>query len=314
EGRGRRRGVRRERRQRAGRALSVVDGHCERSNSPVGDVHPQLRPSRDRSPKAGQYLPLRRGDEILPPARPRQPAQGPAPGLARCRGRNNQDVVRREGVRQCRSAYPRPQWRRAPPEPAIVDLAALRHRWRSLCRAQRVGEAGRRLPRARPQRHRVIDDVTNMFGWKQSDLGAMRRAFRQYLLPACIILMSLVVVLSFNEGRAQMSTDAYAWKHFLDEPPAAADLSPLPIGARDVLLAKVRIVGRIFWRGKRDQSGQAPPPPKRIFGAEVEIVDVLSGNAAKGARHIVSFGVPILGRRDMYPVTPRMYARDYFIV
>jgi len=142
----------------------------------------------------------------------------------------------------------------------------------------------------------------------------MRRAFRQYLLPACIILMSLVVVLSFNEGRAQMSTDAYAWKHFLDEPPAAADLSPLPIGARDVLLAKVRIVGRIFWRGKRDQSGQAPPPPKRIFGAEVEIVDVLSGNAAKGARHIVSFGVPILGRRDMYPVTPRMYARDYFIV
>ena len=142
----------------------------------------------------------------------------------------------------------------------------------------------------------------------------MRRAFRQNLLPACIILMSLVVVLSLNEGRAQMSTDAYAWKHFLDEPPTAEDLSQLRITGRDVLVAKIHIVGKIAWRGGRDQSGQPPPLPKRLSAAEVEILDVLRGKAAKGSRLVVTFGVAVPGRRYMDPVTPRMYARDYFVV
>jgi hypothetical protein len=129
-----------------------------------------------------------------------------------------------------------------------------------------------------------------------------------------VALLSLAVVLSFHEGRAQMSTDAHAWKHFLDEPPATLDLSQLPATARDVVLAKVRIIGSIAWRGGRDQSGRPPPLPKKLFGADVEILDVLRGKAAKGTRYIVSFGVPIPVRKYIYPVTPRMYARDYFIV
>src|SRR5262249_50262556 len=153
-----------------------------------------------------------------------------------------------------------------------------------------------------------------MFGWKQSDFGALRPACRQNLLLACIFVTSFAAALSFNEARAQMSTDAYAWKHFLDEPPTAEDLSQLRITARDVFVAKIHIVGKIAWIGGRDQSGAPPPLPKKLSAAEVEILDVLRGKAAKGSRFVVTFGVPIPGRRYMDPVTPRMYARDYFVI
>jgi hypothetical protein len=118
----------------------------------------------------------------------------------------------------------------------------------------------------------------------------------------------------FRGAQAQMSTEAYAWKHFLDEPPAAGDLAKLPTTARDVIVAKVRIIGGPYYLMGRDQSGVPPPFPKNLFEAKVEILDVLRGRTVKGAQYNVFFGVPGLGRRDKYPQTPSQKTRDHFVI
>jgi hypothetical protein len=50
------------------------------------------------------------------------------------------------------------------------------------------------------------------------------------------------------------------------------------------------------------------------LGAEVEILDVLSGSAVKSTRHIVVFLERGSGQRHKYPHVPKAYERDYFIV
>jgi len=156
--------------------------------------------------------------------------------------------------------------------------------------------------------------LTETSGRKRSSFAAGLEAFHRNLLLVCIALTSLAAVPSFNEARAQMGTDAYAWKYFLDEPPIAADFSQLPVTARDVIVAKVRIIRGPYYLVGRDQSGKPPPPPKNLFQARVEIVEVLHGQTPKGAQYWAFFGAPGLGRRDKYPHTPSQKTHEYFVI
>ena len=121
------------------------------------------------------------------------------------------------------------------------------------------------------------------------------------------------IVSSLREGRTEVSPEAYATKFFLDGPPSAVDKSKLPATARDVIIAKVRIVGDLIYLVPRDESGYAASPPKDLFLAQVEFVDVLAGAAVTGKRYEVYFGFPGVGRME-YPHTPTHMARDYFVI
>jgi hypothetical protein len=101
---------------------------------------------------------------------------------------------------------------------------------------------------------------------------------------------------------------------FLEQAPTDAELARLPPGARDVIVAKVRVREGPFYLIGRDQSGAPPPLPKDLFAARVEVIDVLKGRTTTSAQFDLSFGVPGPGRRYKYPHTPRQKARDYFIV
>jgi hypothetical protein len=128
-----------------------------------------------------------------------------------------------------------------------------------------------------------------------------------------ITLLNIVIMFGCREAGAQMDT-AYATQYFLDSPPSTAPLTTLPTNAREVIIAKVRMVGRIAYLIGRHQSDQLPPRPKDLFGVDVEVVEALRGRTDVSARHKVYFGVPGEGRNYKYPHTPRMYAREYFIV
>jgi hypothetical protein len=129
-----------------------------------------------------------------------------------------------------------------------------------------------------------------------------------------VALLALVIVGCPQWVRAQADADTSATTYFLEEPPAAIDRSKLPATARDVLVAKVRIVGRVVYLGGRHPWDPPQPRPKTVLGAEVEILDVLSGSAVKSTRHIVVFLERGSGQRHKYPHVPKAYERDYFIV
>jgi hypothetical protein len=131
---------------------------------------------------------------------------------------------------------------------------------------------------------------------------------------ALLVVISSFVWSDYSEVNAQMDNSAFATEFFLDSPPPKTDLSKLPSSITDVVVAKVRIVGDIFARGRRDQSGVPPSPPKYIADAELEIADVLSGKAVRGARYDVSFAASGTGFNYKFPNTPKMKAREYFVV
>ena len=108
-----------------------------------------------------------------------------------------------------------------------------------------------------------------------------------------------------------MSSERYLAEHFLEEPPPPAALSRVPPAAREVTVAKVR-VKNMFRRGGRHPSHF---PSKDRFGVDLEVTDVLTGNAAVGAVYEnVAFGIPGRGRLYKYPATPEARAKPYFVI
>lgn len=128
----------------------------------------------------------------------------------------------------------------------------------------------------------------------------------------CIVLAALV---SVDVGHTQASARSDAISFFLDRPPTDSDLARLPNTARDVVIAKVRIVGRVSYLGRRDESGlpSPGPRPRDLFGARIDVLDVLSGPIVTGAQLYVTFGEPGGGRNYVFPVTPRALELSYFI-
>jgi hypothetical protein len=125
----------------------------------------------------------------------------------------------------------------------------------------------------------------------------------------------LCVIGNLSESWAQMSTVRDAISFFRHDPPTDTDLAGLPKTARDVVIAKVRIVGRVSYLGGRDVSGLPPPGPrtKDLFGARIQVLEVLSGPIVIGAESYVVFGEPSVGRDYIFPITPRMRELPYFI-
>lgn len=91
-----------------------------------------------------------------------------------------------------------------------------------------------------------------------------------------------------------MSTEREAISFFRREPPIESDLAGLPNSARDVVVAKVRIVGRVSYLGPRERP--SGPPMKDLFGARIEVLEVLRGSIVTGTQLYVVFGEPDPGR------------------
>jgi hypothetical protein len=122
-------------------------------------------------------------------------------------------------------------------------------------------------------------------------------------------LLSLTVVIASHKGWAQGNTPVVQYsEYFLDQAPADVDRTKLPLTARNLVVAKVRVLEGPAYLIARDQ-----PPGKDLFWVRAEIVDVLSGTAVTGARYDLYFGVPGVGPRHKYPHTPRQKTRDYFV-
>lgn len=118
--------------------------------------------------------------------------------------------------------------------------------------------------------------------------------------------------------RAQMvAGNAHLVSYFLDNVPSRVDASTLPKTARDVVVARVRIVGRPSYLVGRDQSGgpSLEPRPKNLFHSRLKILKVESGKATVGSTVDATFGLPTSsGLRNYHPYTPEQLDRDYFVV
>jgi hypothetical protein len=130
----------------------------------------------------------------------------------------------------------------------------------------------------------------------------------------CVLVAVVGAVLPLASSGAAMNSDRYALKFFLKEPPADLRSIPLPDDARDIVVAWVRLVRPIAWVGGRDQSGRAPPTPKALFQAEIEVTETLRGGAKPGTKALVRFGSLRQRSRYMYAWESHVTQRRYVIV
>jgi hypothetical protein len=95
--------------------------------------------------------------------------------------------------------------------------------------------------------------------------------------------------------------------HFLDQLPPDPKASELPAAARDVVIAKVRLLQSPTWNGPRHPAH----PLRDVFFTQIKILDVRSGNAAIGAEYNIYFGRE---KEMMYPDTPEQLSREYIVM
>ena len=102
--------------------------------------------------------------------------------------------------------------------------------------------------------------------------------------------------------------------YFLDEKPSEASL--LNLGQDRIVLARVRLMGRAFYRGGRE--GLAPEQrasrETEVLGAKLEIREVLAGSIVIPPTVLVSFGaLAPTDTRIPVPVTDEQIGREYFV-
>jgi hypothetical protein len=131
---------------------------------------------------------------------------------------------------------------------------------------------------------------------------------------------NLIATDKFGDLRVRVQTttrDGPPLAYFLEQIPDSIDGSTLPKTARDVVVARVRIVGHAAYLVGRDQSGRPPPgpPPKNLFSVRLKVLEVRSSDATVGATLEATFGVRQSNRsRTHHPHTPNQLDRDYFVV
>jgi hypothetical protein len=104
--------------------------------------------------------------------------------------------------------------------------------------------------------------------------------------------------------------------YFLEQPPDDAQMSMLPKAARDVVVARVHVLGVPAYLGGRDQSGRpsSDPPPKHALFARLRVIDVRLGDPTVGGILGVKFGTRDSTRTLVHhPHTPDQLGRDYFV-
>ena len=116
---------------------------------------------------------------------------------------------------------------------------------------------------------------------------------------------------------AQMSKIEYRpLTYFLDEPPSDLSQSTLPPSAGEIVVAKVRPMGRSSYLVGRDQSGRPPAekPPEELFSAQLELLDVVRGKRPAERILRATFGLADNSHTYIrHPTTPQQLARDYFV-
>jgi hypothetical protein len=110
--------------------------------------------------------------------------------------------------------------------------------------------------------------------------------------------------------------DAAYFTSFLNNPPTSDELSRVPSGAKDIVIAKVRNVSSHLLYGRHGER-YWDSPSDVSFGAEMVITEVLSGNPVEkrtmmGPRYYAFYGRS--GCRHMDPITPLQKALEYFVV
>ena len=111
------------------------------------------------------------------------------------------------------------------------------------------------------------------------------------------------------EGPVQMAANNQApLAYFLDQLPPDMEASKLPSSARDVVIAKVRVLEHPSWLGKRHSADL----PRDVFFIRLRILDVRRGSAAIGADYNIYFGER--GKDIVFPNTPEQLAREYIVM
>jgi hypothetical protein len=102
--------------------------------------------------------------------------------------------------------------------------------------------------------------------------------------------------------------------YFLDDLPT--DLSFLNVDPDRVVIAKVHLIGRTFYRLGRDTFEHKPPASEEaeVLGAKLRVIEVLRGSSDMPPNILVSFGVraPTYTRIPA-PITTDQLQRDYFV-
>ncbi|MCA1412043.1 hypothetical protein I6F30_13020 [Bradyrhizobium sp. NBAIM20] len=104
--------------------------------------------------------------------------------------------------------------------------------------------------------------------------------------------------------------------YFLDKPPGDIRTSTLPTTAKEVLLAKVRLLGTAAGLGGRiPPGGRGNDPLRERLAVSLRVLEVLSGNASVGSVFDATFGVTDQ-THSLIPVprTKSELERDYFVV
>jgi hypothetical protein len=134
-----------------------------------------------------------------------------------------------------------------------------------------------------------------------------------------IHLVFLAVALAFIPERSYSQTTSLSeteieyFGPFLDRAPTDVELSQLPSTARDIVVAKVRLIVQphyIFEPDRREQDRGS----QDLFHARVQIVEPVKGWSEIGQEYDTYFGRPGVGRRYKYPAALSEIGRHYFVV
>ena len=126
------------------------------------------------------------------------------------------------------------------------------------------------------------------------------------------VFLAALAILQPRYGKAADGPITY----FSEEAPLEVPRSELLSSTDQVILAKVRVLGRPASLVGVDQSGlPSRDSPHERWAAHVQVLDVVRGKRPERKRLSVTFG----GERDLYrsyalgPSTPRQLALEYFV-
>jgi hypothetical protein len=139
---------------------------------------------------------------------------------------------------------------------------------------------------------------------------------RKSVLAAAILATVSGLAVDFPQSHAQamLQKEQGYQKFLLDAPPSDAQISAVSKSYRDVIVAKIAIVGNFVSNSPQDMSGVAIQPPVYTLTFEVKILEILSGNGVPGSVVRV-----MIARKPNEPIFPyprssSQRQREYFVL
>jgi hypothetical protein len=135
---------------------------------------------------------------------------------------------------------------------------------------------------------------------------------RVALVATMVIYFTSAIALAQTAETAARE-DSYLLAYFLDEEPSDLGQAALPTTARDVVVARVSLIGRPRYLVGREPDEDALPP-KYLFRSRLSVALVLSGHAAVGDNFDATFAKPNgSGQMTMVPLRDEVH-RDYLVI